>query len=62
MRRPFEMFHETLGALKRIDRQLAMLLIIESKSSRSKRLAETKKGANAPFDSDDVAGTPCGGM
>ncbi|MDG9873862.1 hypothetical protein N7592_11750 [Pseudomonas juntendi] len=60
MRRPFEMFHETLGALKRIDRQLAMLLIIES--SRSKRLAETKKGANAHFDSDDVAGTPCGGM
>ncbi|WHL28527.1 hypothetical protein QJS63_02905 [Pseudomonas juntendi] len=41
MRRPFEMFHETLGALKRIDRQLAMLLIIES--SRSKRLAETKR-------------------
>ncbi|MFK0091426.1 hypothetical protein [Pseudomonas sp. NPDC090592] len=52
MRRPFEMLHVTIYALKRIDRQLAMGQV---KTGR----AETKKGAKAPFDCDDVTGTPC---
>ncbi|WP_218191906.1 hypothetical protein [Pseudomonas sp. B14(2017)] len=52
MRRPFEMLHESIHALKRIGRQMAM--------GQVKGRGETKKGAWAPFDSDDVAGTPCG--
>ncbi|WEK32056.1 MAG: hypothetical protein P0Y58_07620 [Candidatus Pseudomonas phytovorans] len=52
MRLPFEMFHETIYALKRIVREMAMGQI-------KGRGAETKKGAKAPFDCDDVAGTSC---
>ncbi|WP_201200903.1 hypothetical protein [Pseudomonas sp. S37] len=45
MRRPFEMLHETIYALKRIARQMAMLLISESSTSKgrgSKRKKEPR--------------------